>query len=230
MLQSPHNQNNTEVVFSQYFGSLIGQYRGSSVRAMNYGERLRYARKFRSLKQDQLAAASGVKQGTISKIERGDQSSSKFDIALAKALRIRVEWLALDEGPMELDDNTDLDARNTEAIQLAQNLTPGEWALLKEWGEQLLARRLPIPAAVNEATATNQPHAGGVINSRGIEATSRQFDEAHATGVLHEDKAHYMNFTTERGGGAIKAGIEEKAATKAKIKAETDEKSRLKNS
>ncbi|MGZ8158374.1 MAG: XRE family transcriptional regulator [Methylobacter sp.] len=58
-----------------------------------YGERLRMAREHRGLTQGQLAELSGVKQGTISKIERGDQHVSSFDIELAYALDIEAMWL-----------------------------------------------------------------------------------------------------------------------------------------
>ena len=60
---------------------------------MNYGKRLKSARKHKGLSQEALAKLSGVKQGSISKIERGDQSSSTFDIELAEALGIQARWL-----------------------------------------------------------------------------------------------------------------------------------------
>jgi len=70
---------------------------------MTYGERLRYARKGAGLTQEQLEEQSGVKQGTISKIERGDQDSSTYDLDLAHALKIKPWWLKTGEGPMRTD-------------------------------------------------------------------------------------------------------------------------------
>lgn len=58
-----------------------------------YGQRLRLAREHKKLSQDELAELSGVKQGTISKIERGDQGASTFDIELSDALGIHPLWL-----------------------------------------------------------------------------------------------------------------------------------------
>jgi transcriptional regulator with XRE-family HTH domain len=58
-----------------------------------YGERLRLAREQKGLTQEQLVEKSGVKQGTISKIERGDQNSSGFDAELAYALGVEAMWL-----------------------------------------------------------------------------------------------------------------------------------------
>jgi SOS-response transcriptional repressor LexA len=60
---------------------------------MKYGERLRIAREHKGLSQDELVKISGVKQGTISKIERGDQNSSGFDAELSHALGIEAMWL-----------------------------------------------------------------------------------------------------------------------------------------
>lgn len=60
---------------------------------LTYGQRLRTARKYRKLSQGGLEKLSGVGQGSISKIERGDQDSSAFDIELATALDINPLWL-----------------------------------------------------------------------------------------------------------------------------------------
>jgi transcriptional regulator with XRE-family HTH domain len=61
---------------------------------LNYGDRLRIARKHKGLSQNQLAEISGVGQGTISKIERGGQDCSAADIKLALALDISPVWLS----------------------------------------------------------------------------------------------------------------------------------------
>lgn len=60
---------------------------------MKYGERLRLAREHKGLTQDELALVSGVKQGTISKIERGGQNSSGFDAELSYAVNVHAMWL-----------------------------------------------------------------------------------------------------------------------------------------
>jgi len=62
---------------------------------MKYGERLRLAREQAGLSQEELASRTNglVKQGSISKIERGDQKRSSFDIDLAIALDIHPKWL-----------------------------------------------------------------------------------------------------------------------------------------
>lgn len=60
---------------------------------MNYGQRLKTARKRKGYSQNELAEITGVGQGSISKIERGDQESSTFDITLAEALDVHPKWL-----------------------------------------------------------------------------------------------------------------------------------------
>lgn len=68
---------------------------------MNIGTRLKQARSARNLTQGQLESVSGVKQGTISKIERGDQDSTKFIVALSKGLGVSAEWLETGAGDEE---------------------------------------------------------------------------------------------------------------------------------
>ena len=67
---------------------------------MKFGDRLELARKSAKLTQEELAKKSGVQQGTISKIERGDADSSTFTVQLAIACGVRPEWLAIEDGSM----------------------------------------------------------------------------------------------------------------------------------
>ena len=60
---------------------------------LNYGNRLRAARKNKKLSQQDLADISGVGQGSISKIERGDQDTSAYDVELSFALDVHPMWL-----------------------------------------------------------------------------------------------------------------------------------------
>lgn len=67
---------------------------------MNYGERHRHARKLAGLTQVEIAKKSGVKQSTVSKMERGEQVGSKYDIAFATVTGVNPEWLAHGTGAM----------------------------------------------------------------------------------------------------------------------------------
>lgn len=72
---------------------------------------LRAAREFARWKQDDLAEKSGVPQGTISRIERGQVPHTTIALKLARALGASVEELfghaltedASDDAPAEAD-------------------------------------------------------------------------------------------------------------------------------
>lgn len=53
--------------------------------------------------QPQLAKEAGIKQPSLSELETGEtkEISGPVLIALAKALRVRAEWLVTGEGPVE---------------------------------------------------------------------------------------------------------------------------------
>lgn len=70
---------------------------------MRYGERLRFARKNKRLSQAALAKITHVPQATISKIERGDQESSRYDSILAHILECDSYWLTTGNGDHGLD-------------------------------------------------------------------------------------------------------------------------------
>lgn len=68
--------------------------------------RLRHARKVRKLTQQELALKSGIKQGSISDLERGESKTFRGNtlVAIANALNVRPEWLSHGRGPMERRD------------------------------------------------------------------------------------------------------------------------------
>ena len=69
-----------------------------------FGARLRSAREALGLSQQQLADKCGVGQGTLSKIERGDQDKSVHTPDLADALGVTARWLATGRGPRLVTD------------------------------------------------------------------------------------------------------------------------------
>lgn len=68
--------------------------------------RLRHVRKLRGLTQVKLAQLSGVKQASISDLERGESKSFRGAtlVALAKVLNVSPEWLSQGKGTMERRD------------------------------------------------------------------------------------------------------------------------------
>lgn len=68
---------------------------------MNYGERLKYARKLRGLSQYELSDKSGVSQQAISSMESCKRGVSGATFSLASSLSVDPEWLALGKGEPE---------------------------------------------------------------------------------------------------------------------------------
>lgn len=64
------------------------------------GKRVRFARKSLGLTQQQLADKAGVRQQTVSQLERGVNASSTSLVAIARALDVTPEWLESGTGPM----------------------------------------------------------------------------------------------------------------------------------
>jgi SOS-response transcriptional repressor LexA len=69
-----------------------------------FGNRLRRSRKAVGLTQTQLGELAGVKQGTISKIERGEQDESAKVPLLADVLGVSASWLATGDGPQSVTE------------------------------------------------------------------------------------------------------------------------------
>lgn len=66
---------------------------------MTIGERIKAARKAIPMTQGELAAKVGVKQPTLSELERGDSASSAHLPAIAAALGLNALWLQTGKGP-----------------------------------------------------------------------------------------------------------------------------------
>lgn len=68
---------------------------------MNIGDRVRRARKHAKLTQDKLGKAVGLKQATISDLEKGDSRSSAYLAQIAHVCGVDPYWLATGHGSME---------------------------------------------------------------------------------------------------------------------------------
>ncbi|NQW92667.1 MAG: LexA family transcriptional regulator [Polaromonas sp.] len=69
---------------------------------INISERLKEAREAAGLKQQELATAAGVSQGTIANIESGLRKNPRELLAIAKALNVQPEWLKNGKSPRGL--------------------------------------------------------------------------------------------------------------------------------
>ena len=70
-----------------------------------FGDRLRQARAARGWTQDRLAAEAGVGIATVRRAENG-YFEPRQDTArrLAAALGVRLAWLTVGDGPMEIEE------------------------------------------------------------------------------------------------------------------------------
>lgn len=85
------------------------------------GLRIRHARKeLRKLTQLQLASSAGIKQASLSELETGEtkEISGPTLISLAKALRVRSEWLMTGELPMEPQVEQQMATYNVSTVAL----------------------------------------------------------------------------------------------------------------
>jgi transcriptional regulator with XRE-family HTH domain len=80
--------------------------RGDTEGMKEIGLRLRYARKLRKLTQEELAKRAGVKQASVSDLERGESKSFRGVtlVSIARVLNVRAEWLSQGKGAMERKD------------------------------------------------------------------------------------------------------------------------------
>ncbi len=99
--------------------------KGQTVGMSEAATRLRYARKLRKLSQVQLAQKAGVKQASISDLERGESKSFRGNtlVSVATALKVNPEWLAHGKGSMERQ-NIPLSDRAVTVAQAFQRLDP----------------------------------------------------------------------------------------------------------
>lgn len=85
---------------------------------MTLGERIKEVRAQLGMNRADLSRATDIPYPTLAGIENGDQSSSTRLHALAKVLRVRVEWLETGKGPREASEQP-LEDAPSQAMLLA---------------------------------------------------------------------------------------------------------------
>jgi len=71
-----------------------------------FGANLSAARRARGISQRDLSSMSGISSAAISRYESHDRKSAislSVVLTLARALRVHIAWLLLNEGPRDLD-------------------------------------------------------------------------------------------------------------------------------
>jgi phage repressor protein C with HTH and peptisase S24 domain len=74
---------------------------------MDYKHRVKAARKFAGLTQGELAERIGIKQASISDLERGKSASSSYNASIARACGVNPYWLETGQGEMLAEGSTE---------------------------------------------------------------------------------------------------------------------------
>lgn len=107
---------------------------------MGLGTRLRAERKAAGLTQEALAKASGIKQPTLSDIERGESgapSASAMD-AICRVLNLRHQWLLTGQGEKYVSNTTD---NEQDLLDLFRALPPHQQQAWLQVGRAMLPDR-----------------------------------------------------------------------------------------
>lgn len=84
------------------------------------GERIKEARRLRSLSRPQLAEAAKIKYPTLAGIENNDQAGTTQLPQIAEALRVSAKWLQTGRGPMEVAEGRSDDSDYTDVTGYSQ--------------------------------------------------------------------------------------------------------------
>lgn len=106
---------------------------------MSLATRLKQARQKKKLTQADLAAAIGVKQQAIQRIEAGKVKSTSYIVQMAKVLDVSSEWLAL--GDQAGDSTTSASTATTSAHKLPLI----EWSDLSNLSKALQSATQNVP-------------------------------------------------------------------------------------
>ena len=106
---------------------------------MDFGQRLRKRRKELDLTQQELAALSGIKQGTLSDLERGrtEQPMGETLTGLCKALKTSARWLLTGKGDPEMGAAS-ITEQEERAITLARMMDAEQFDTWVRLGHALL--------------------------------------------------------------------------------------------
>lgn len=70
-----------------------------------FGERMRWARDRKDLKQDYVCEQIGIKQASLSQLENSKSTGSKFTAQFARLYEVDAYWLATGKGQPDQDSD-----------------------------------------------------------------------------------------------------------------------------
>lgn len=115
------------------------------------GDRLRYARELRGLRQERLAEMINVSQTTITNLEVGKNKTSKKLLDMAKVLEIDPNWLATGQGEKPTAYSPKHKAKTSNAVmEISANYKPIK--------EEVHIYHLSASASMGHGLCANQDH------------------------------------------------------------------------
>ncbi|HCM5042765.1 TPA: helix-turn-helix transcriptional regulator, partial [Klebsiella pneumoniae] len=171
-------------------------------------ERLREARKAASMTQKTLGDAVGVSQAAIQKIETGRAAQTTKLLDIAKALRVRPEWLSSGTGAMRADGEDDKkpshinhDVFRVDILDLAVSAGPG---IVNQEFVEILHSVEYAPAEARHMFDGRKAENIRIINVRGdsmsgtiepgdllfVDISVTKFDGDGIYAFLYDDTAH----------------------------------------
>ena len=171
-------------------------------------ERLREARKAASMTQKTLGDAVGVSQAAIQKIETGRAAQTTKLLDIAKALRVRPEWLSSGTGTMRADGEDDKkpshinhDVFRVDILDLAVSAGPG---IVNQEFVEILRSVEYEPAEARHMFDGRKAENIRIINVRGdsmsgtiepgdllfVDISVKSFDGDGIYAFLYDDTAH----------------------------------------
>ncbi|HBQ6081291.1 TPA: helix-turn-helix transcriptional regulator [Klebsiella pneumoniae subsp. pneumoniae] len=171
-------------------------------------ERLREARKAASMTQKTLGDAVGVSQAAIQKIETGRAAQTTKLLDIAKALRVRPEWLSSGTGAMRADgedhkkpSHINHDVFRVDILDLAVSAGPG---IVNQEFVEILHSVEYAPAEARHMFDGRKAENIRIINVRGdsmsgtiepgdllfVDISVKSFDGDGIYAFLYDDTAH----------------------------------------
>ena len=134
---------------------------------MELKDRLKHARRHARLTQSELAERAGIKQASISEIERGLSRTSGHLVKLAQICGVNPIWLAEGAGPAFDGDEADTSHQVTSAADMVRQMLANKGAALSEQARKRLLEVAEetdsLPGSPNSIANYGRHQSGDVV-------------------------------------------------------------------